>query len=242
MARAPVVAAFVAVAAFTLGGCAYATVEPGHRGLMFEPNRGGLQHEVLQPGRYRLGMSARVDDFPVTYSSHVETVQSVSSEGLSVEVRISVIVRPILSELYQLDTEIGPNYYDEVVGPEARSATRDLVAREPVHALMKPSEKLEDEIESSVRERIRGKHVEVASVVVEGVTFAKELADAMRARVAADQRAATERHDEELRAEQKTQDLEEEYAQKRAELEAALARRRAEIDAAVPAPCGGAAR
>jgi len=98
-------------------GCAGTLVEPGHRALLFDPANGGIQHEVLQPGWYRTacGMFTpankcpRVDDFDVTFSTAKEDVHSLSIEGLPLDLHIAVVYRPIVSELYLLDTEIGTN-------------------------------------------------------------------------------------------------------------------------------------
>src|SRR5205085_604738 len=109
-------------------GCAE-VIEPGHRGLLFNPRSGGLQHEVLGPGRHLVGVYGRIDDFDITYSTRKEEIHTVSVEGLNLELRLQVIFRPVISELYELDTEIGRPYYEEVVGPEFRSAARGVIAR-----------------------------------------------------------------------------------------------------------------
>jgi regulator of protease activity HflC (stomatin/prohibitin superfamily) len=170
------------LAVLALTGCAHTTIEPGHRGLLFDPSRGGLQSEVLAPGVYRVGGSARVEDFDVTYSTRHEKVGAISSEGLSFELVVGVIYRPIIAELYALDTEIGPAYYDEVVGPEARSAIRGVVARTSFTALIPQASTVEDAIEREIRARVAGKHVEIASVVVEKLDLPPEVAAAMRRR------------------------------------------------------------
>src|SRR5215467_4005933 len=144
----------LAVAAFGAAGCATTTIEPGHRGLYFEPSGGGLRREVLQPGKYKLGWcflyctSNRVDDFDVTYSTRTEEIHTQSLEGLDVALKLSVIYRPVVSELYQLDTEIGSNYYDEVIGPEFRSACRGVFARHSYTELQKKNESIENEVEA----------------------------------------------------------------------------------------------
>src|SRR5438105_5790146 len=109
-------------------GCGSAIIEPGHRGLLFDPSNGGLQHEVLAPGRHAVGMSGRVDDFDVTYTTQSESIPVVSVEGLQLDVRTSIVFRPIIAELYELDTEVGPRYQEEIVAPEFRSATRAIFA------------------------------------------------------------------------------------------------------------------
>src|SRR5580658_10096466 len=188
-------AALVAAAAST-SGCAATTVEPGHRGLYFEPTGGGLRREVLPPGKYKLGFcflsctSNRVDDFDVTFSTRSEDVRTKSAEGLDLDLKLSVIYRPIVSELYQLDTEIGPNYYDEVIGPEFRSACRGVFARHSYTELQKKNESIENEVEAEVRRRTAGKHVEISSVTLEGVNYAPEIADKIRQKIAGEQEAS----------------------------------------------------
>jgi regulator of protease activity HflC (stomatin/prohibitin superfamily) len=172
-------------------GCVGAEVEPGHRGLFFDP-RAGLQHDVLAPGYHRTGSifhSGRIDDFDVTYSTRKEDVHTASSEGLAMDLRLAVIFRPIISELYELDTEIGPNYYDEVVGPEFKSAARGVLAHHQYGELLVKNSKIEDEIEQALRERIRGKHIEISSVTMEEISYAPEIANAVRAKLVGEQEA-----------------------------------------------------
>jgi len=49
----------------------------------------------------------------------------------------------VRAELYELDTEIGTNFYDEVIGPEFRSAARGVFARHSYLDLMKRNEQVE---------------------------------------------------------------------------------------------------
>lgn len=171
-------------------GCAnYAVIEPGHAGLIFNPRTGGLQHEAQVPGRYKLGKGGRMEDFDVTFSTTKEEINTNSSEGLQLNLHMAVIYRPVLHELYELDTEIGRNYYDEVIGPEFRSAVRGVFARHSYTELLNKNEKIEDEIESDLRRRIKGKHMEVSSVTMESVSYAPEIAAAVRAKLAGEQEA-----------------------------------------------------
>jgi regulator of protease activity HflC (stomatin/prohibitin superfamily) len=174
-------------------GCSYAIVEPGHRALLFSPQDKGLHHEVLGPGRYPLGTGGRLEDFDVTYSTRKETIRTNSSEGLQLDLKFAVIFRPVVSELYELDTEIGLNYYDEVVGPEFRSAARGVFARHSYAELQKQNEKIEDEIEGDLRRRINGKHVEIASITMEAVEYAPEIAAAVRAKLVGEQEATRQK-------------------------------------------------
>jgi regulator of protease activity HflC (stomatin/prohibitin superfamily) len=226
--------ALVAAAACS-AGCAATTVEPGHRGLYFEPTGGGLRREVLQPGKYRLGWcfvfctQNRIDDFDVTFSTHSETIRTKSSEGLDLDLKLSIIFRPVVSELYQLDTEIGANYYDEVIGPEFRSACRGVFARHSYTELQRKNEAIENEVEAEVRRRTGGKHVEISSITLEAVEYAPEIADKIRQKIAGEQEAARQQASIAWEAEKKKQVTETSAAQKRLEVETEAAQKTLEL-------------
>jgi regulator of protease activity HflC (stomatin/prohibitin superfamily) len=179
-----------------LSGCgAGALVAPGHRALYFDPDK-GLKHEPLNEGYHHLysfcineARCPHVDDFDVTYSTRKEDIRTTSQEGLQMDLRLALIYRPVISELYELDTQIGMNYYDEVVGPEFRSAARGVLARHSYMELVGKDQKIEDEIEDEVRKRIKGKHIEISSIVMESVNYAPEIAAANRSRIVAEQEA-----------------------------------------------------
>jgi prohibitin 2 len=234
----------LAVAALGATGCATTTVEPGHRGLYFAPNEGGLNREVLQPGKYKLGFCFmyctpnRIDDFDVTFSTKSEDVATKSAEGLDMNLKLSVIYRPIVSELYQLETEIGSNYYDEVIGPEFRSACRGVFARHSYKELQKKNEAIENEVEEEVRRRTGGKHVEIASVTLEQVIYAPEMAQKIREQLVAEQEKekqlaiiSAETQKAAAEAERQRQATQSEAAQKTLELQTDAAQKKAEIEA-----------
>jgi regulator of protease activity HflC (stomatin/prohibitin superfamily) len=210
------------------GGCA--TVEPGHRGLYFDLHH-GLQHDVLLPGLHWTGFG-RIDDFDVTYSTANEEVQTTSSEGLTLDLSLAVIYRPIISELYELDTEIGPAYYKEVIGPEFRSAARGVFARHSYVELLRRNEEIENEIEAALRRRIIGKRVEIASVTLEAIRYAPEIARAVQEKLAAEQDAGRQRTLLENEAARRKLDLEHHAEQARMQAESSLRAKQQETELA----------
>jgi len=204
------------------------TIDPGHRGLYFDKLHGGLRHDVMQPGMHRVGALDRIDDFDITYSTRKEEIHTISSEGLTMDLKVALIYRPVISELYDLDVEIGSNYYDEVVGPEFRTATRGVFARHSYLEVQKNNEKLEDEVEAELRRRIHGKHVEVSSVTIEAVDYAPEIASAVRAKLVGEQDAL--RKKAALEADALRQKLELEHEAEREKLQTEAALRRKETD------------
>jgi len=135
----------------------------------------GLQHDTIKPGYHRTGSifrSGHIEDFDVTYSTRKEQISTASQEGLALSMKLAIIYRPIASELYELDSEIGMNYYDEVIEPEFKSAARGVLAHHAYGELLSKNSKIEDEIEDAVRERIRGKHIEISSITMEEINYA----------------------------------------------------------------------
>jgi len=220
-----------------LAGCAGTTIQPGQRGLLFDPSSGGLKREVLQPGYHPVSVCMfrvscpRIEVFDVSYQTKKASVATTSSEGLTMEVAVAVNYRPIVAELYELNTEIGQNYYDDIVSPEFKSAAIGVFARHSHTELNKQNEKIEDEIEADLRHRIKGKHIEVSSVNIEKVSYSPDIAAAIEAKLVAEQNAAKNKAALEADALRKKLELEHqaEQAKLKAELDIKAKKAEAEI-------------
>jgi regulator of protease activity HflC (stomatin/prohibitin superfamily) len=141
-------------------------------------------------------------------------------------VQVAVIFRPIVSELYDLEVEVGGTYaseggaspYDEVIAPEFRTATRGVLARHTYLDMQRTNEKLEDEIEAELRRRIAGKHMEISSVTLEELNFGPDISNAIRGKLVGEQDAL--RKKTQLEADSLRKKLELEHEAERAKLEA----------------------
>jgi hypothetical protein len=194
------------VSALTMGiGCAGVTINPGHRGILFDPTRTGIQPEVLKPGWVETtcafwtpsGQCRRVDDYDVTYQTSEEQFHVISKEGLPMDVQIAASYRPIVSELYLLDTEIGPHYFEKVIGPEFRNAAIGVFSKESYQDLQRQNGDIESKIEKRLRERLKGKHLEVSSVFIQHVSYEPTILQEQQQEVVSRQQLQTS---EQLRA------------------------------------------
>jgi regulator of protease activity HflC (stomatin/prohibitin superfamily) len=184
----------------------------------------------------------RVDDFDVTYSTAKEDVKTLSAEKLPINLHLALKYRPIVSELYLLDTEIGPNYFEEVIGPEFRSAAIGVLAKISYQDLQKENGKIEDDIEKELRHRLQGKHIEVASVLIEKIEYAQQIMEAYRQRIVSQEETLTRKQllenaalqkktELELLAKTKKLELENQSAQKKMELQAQTDQRKMQLQA-----------
>jgi hypothetical protein len=211
--------------------CSYQSVMPGHKALVYDPN-GGLQREIVGEGRHTLGAFCgfhacrHLVDFDVTYSTSHAEIRTTSQDGLAMTLKLSIIYKPIVAELYELDTEVGDStqFYDEVVAPEFRSAASGVFARHSYTELAANKEKIEDEVENDVRRRIKGRHVAIESITLESIEYAPEIAAAKTARLVSEQDAVRQRAAMEQEAARQKARLENEALEKKMALENDTAR------------------
>jgi hypothetical protein len=116
------------------------------------------------------------------------------------------------------------------VGPEFRSAARGVFARNSYLDLQARNEKLEDEIEVELRRRIEGKHVAVESVLLESVSYAPEIATAIRAKLVGEQEAARQKAFMETEGARKKREIELKAEENRMAEETAMERKKREIE------------
>ena len=217
-----------------LAACSYQSVAPGHKALVYDPT-GGLRRDIVGEGRHTMGhfclfhACRSLVEFDVTFSTKHEEINTTSQEGLALELELAVIYKPIVAELYELDTEVGQNYYDEVVRPDLRSAASTVLARHSWTELAANKEKIEDEIEQNVQRRIQGKHVAISSITLDSIHYAPEIANAVRARIVGEQEAVRQRAAAEQEAARQKTQIENDALKKKLALEQDTARAQLEI-------------
>ena len=73
-----------------------------------------------------------------------------------------------------------PAYYANTIAQYALSTTRDILAGTPAEGLLLEPIAVEKQMESELRRRTAGRHVEIASVVIEKARFAQEVEQTIR--------------------------------------------------------------
>jgi regulator of protease activity HflC (stomatin/prohibitin superfamily) len=179
-----------------------------------------------------------VDDFDVTYQTSREEMHVLSKEGLPLDAHVAVSYRPIVSELYLLDTEIGPGYFQEVIAPEFHSAAIGVFSRESYADLQRNNGVIEDKMEKALRERLKGKHVEVSSVLIERVNYDPKIMDSQKERVVSQEETLASKQllenqaaQEKRKIELQTEAIQTRAAHKKTELKAETEQKKLELEA-----------
>ncbi len=151
-------------------GCS--TIQPGNLGIMWRPWSSGLDGETI----YKDGIVWHWPwndalEYDTQWKDYDEEVDILTSDDLHMAVTVSVILRPILNELYLLAVEVGPDYYERLVKPEFFTITRNVMANYIHTDLPENSPKIESEILNSLRKRLEGKHIEIDNITLDHIMY-----------------------------------------------------------------------
>lgn len=167
--------------------CAGTSVQPGQRGLFWHPFGEGLSSEPLMAGFYWRAPWNDVYVYDVRWQSYTETVDALSSDDLLVQLRTAVIMRPIPEEVSFLAHEIGPDFYPRVVKPELLAAVRSVVSGYPMVTVPEKSTEIASKVQAVIVEKLKGRHLQIASVALADIELAKIVLEAVERKQAKEQ-------------------------------------------------------
>ncbi|MFO0698169.1 MAG: prohibitin family protein [Nitrospira sp.] len=171
---------------FMLEACG-TSVQPGQRGLRWYPLTEGLTTQTLKSGFYWRAPWNQIYLYDVQWRSYTETVDALSSDDLVVILKTAIIMRPLPDEVYFLAQEIGSDFYPRVVRPELLAAVRSVVSNYPMVHVPEKSAEIASKVQAVVVEKLKGRHLEVASVAMADIELAKVVLDAVERKQAKEQ-------------------------------------------------------
>lgn len=173
-----------------LPGCRCPVVDSGHRGIVFKSLGGGTSKEVLGEGLHVMPMWNSVITYDTRVHEMKENLIVISSNGLTIQVDTSVRYRPKQDELFELQTKIGADYAQKVIGPVVRSEARKVLGRyQPEEIYSTKREQIEAQIYDEVLKALEGKHVVVEAILVRDVGLPETIKTAIADKLAEEQRS-----------------------------------------------------
>jgi regulator of protease activity HflC (stomatin/prohibitin superfamily) len=173
-----------------LPGCRCPVVDSGHRGIVFKSLGGGTSKELLGEGLHVMPVWNSVIPYDTRVHEMKESLQVISSNGLSMTVDASIRYRPKPDELFELQTTIGPDYDQKVIGPVVRSEARKVFGRyQPEEIYSTKREQIEAQIYTEVLRALEGKHVIVEAILVRDVSLPEAIKTAIADKLAEEQRS-----------------------------------------------------
>jgi regulator of protease activity HflC (stomatin/prohibitin superfamily) len=171
-------------------GCRCPVVQSGHRGIVFKSMSGGTSKEVLGEGLHVMPVWNSVIPYDTRVHEMKEQLTVISSNGLTMVVDASIRYRPKEDELFELQTRIGQDYDQKLIGPVVRSEARKVFGRyQPEEIYSTRREEIERQIYEEVLKALAGKHVVVEAVLVRDVSLPETIKTAIADKLAEEQRS-----------------------------------------------------
>lgn len=180
------------MAALLIGvlGAGCAVVGPGERGV--RQTLGQLGDEVHGPGTVgHWPLVASVVKVPVQTTKLEVNLVLPSKEGLSVAAELSILYRVKPESVRTVIQDIGPDYESSLILVAFRSAAADIASQHEAKDMYSSARSaIEDEIAEHLNHNIGDRGFEVQAVLLKSIRLPQRVADAVEAKLAAEQQAA----------------------------------------------------
>lgn len=176
---------FAVAGVLSLGGCA--TVVEGHERALFSSASRGISHDTVGAGWYWHLPWNHYLVYDMRWQSHQEEIHIHSRDGLHLNLIVAVVVRPNPKEIYLLDLDAGPGFYQQLVRPAVFGATRDATAKFDHIAIATQTHDVEQAIHAAILEHLQGQHLEIAEVAIQHFDLPPEVEEAANRKAAASQ-------------------------------------------------------
>ena len=177
---------FATAVALALAGCG-SRVPAGKMGLTWRPFSSGLSRKPVPHGFYWHLPWNDIIVYSVQWRSYVEQIDILTRDDTHLRIEASVLVRPLPAELYQLHSEIGPEFYDNAVKAQFLTVVRATLAGYDMESIPARSVEIENRVRDRLRARLAGKHLALDSVAIRHVDFPPAVAQAASSKLAKDQ-------------------------------------------------------
>ncbi|HTR50464.1 MAG TPA: prohibitin family protein [Kofleriaceae bacterium] len=152
-----------------VAGC-WSTVPPGKVGMYVYAGK-GLDKEVLREGLYWHLPWNHIILFPAQWNEYEEKMEVLTADDVRINIQVGVAVRPNVGELYDLQRDLGTQYYDTVVQSAFFTATRTVLAHYNMVDIPENSEKIENEIREHIDGRLKGHHLELGRIALQHIDY-----------------------------------------------------------------------
>ena len=178
----------IIVGAFLLIRC-IRVVPAGHVGVV--DVFGKVRSEALPSGLHVINPFATLHRMTVQTQEVKETLDTPSSEGLTVHLDVSVQSHLDSSKAPDVYRTVGLEYETVLVKPNVRSAVREVTSSYEAKALYSPErEKMSTAIDQHIRAAIEPRGVQVERVLLRDVALPARLQQAIQEKLSAEQEAS----------------------------------------------------
>jgi regulator of protease activity HflC (stomatin/prohibitin superfamily) len=168
----------LAALSLTLGTTGCATEVAGNQRALYFSAARGLSRQPVGSGVYWHLPWNQFITYDLRWASHKETIHIHSKDNLHMNIDVVAVVRPDPGQIYEIETDVGPQFYDSVVKPAVFAATRDAAGRFTHLEIATQTHAFEEAVHTALREHLQGKHIELSAIAVQHFDLPPEVEEA----------------------------------------------------------------
>ncbi len=174
-----------------LSSSAFLTINAGERGVLFRPFVGGLDKvNIYQPGFHIVAPWNTMYVYDVREKQLEEEMQVLSSNGLNINVDVTIRVHPTYDKIGELHEDFGKDYINSLVRPEIRSAVRKVIGRfQPEELYSTKREEVQSLIAEDIEENLGKNFITPRATLIRGIALPDRVKDAIEEKIQAEQLA-----------------------------------------------------
>ena len=157
------------------------TVGPGEKAVVFQRLGKGLDKEnVKHQGFHLIAPWNEKYIYNVRIQEDLSIMEVLSKNGLTIKTELSYRYKPLDNKIGFVHDKLGINYHDNIIIPEIRSVTREVIGEYlPEELYSTKREVIEDEIYERTKISLAQKNLVLDAVLIRDVTLPKTLQDAI---------------------------------------------------------------
>ena len=170
-------------------GCG-TTIRPGNAGLKYRALRSpALEKTIYREGYYPLWAWNRMVIYDVTTQSQTTTIHVLTKDNLHVPATVTVTYHPQRDHLYELHTQIGPNYYDELIGPAFVTLVRGEFSQHLHNDLSSEGAVIEAAVMKKLQALFEDRYLRIDQVAINHIDYDDTVTRAISGKIATKQQA-----------------------------------------------------
>ncbi len=169
----------------------FVKVDPGERAVMYRPLSGGLDPSETPYGQ-GLHLKAPWNNMIVYSVRKQETEQQMdvlSSNGLDIGLDVSVRYRPVADSIGYLHNEVTTPYKKNILIPEVRSATRQVIGQyTPEELYASERNEIQGKIQGQLKHSLTKNYIDLEKVLIRSIKLPPKIKNAIEMKLAEEQK------------------------------------------------------
>jgi len=174
-----------------LSNTTFITIDPGEKGVKFKRFSGGIDKDMIYDQGFKVVMPwDNMIVYDVRTKESDDKMEVLSKNGLTIAVELSYRYMPESNKIGYLHDEIGLDYLNQIIKPEIRSATREVIGKYlPEELYSTKREAIQEEIFERTREGVGKKYIILDKVLIREVALPAKLKQAIEQKLEEEQLA-----------------------------------------------------